>query len=480
MASLPGFVGPSYTSQANMAAGDRLINLFVEDILSAAPKARRALVPAPGMVDFATTVDSPGRGLYFENDRLFAVFGTSLCEISSAGVVTVRGAVLDDGNPAQLTTNGTAGGELMVSAGTKGYRLDLATNILTNPVNDVTQVGQVDGFVVALDTLTGTMKISEVDDASTWDPLQIAQRSAAADDWIAMFVHNREIFLWGAKTGEVWRNAGLSPFPFALRSDASHEVGIAAIWSAAPFKGSIAWLGQTQGGTGVYWMNGYTPEKISPEGLDWEIQTYKDGDGVSDAVGWSYEREGHEFYVLTFVAAGHTWVCDAKTFEWHERGKWSNEANDFTAYRPRFHAQAFGKNLVCDSSSNKVYSLSSLVFTDVGGSVLRRLRQTPHAAAEHKMVFFPYAELECDRGVGTGLGSGQGADPEVVLQYSDNGGRTFGAERARKVGKQSEFDTIVRWDGCGAARDRVWRLYQTDPAACRWYDLYVQARVGRT
>jgi hypothetical protein len=478
MPVLPGFVGPSYTSQARMVAGERAVNLITEDVKGAAPKARRAYLPAPGVTTHATLPDAPGRGIFADGGRLFSVFGSTVFEVYADGSYDARGNVLNDGMPAQMTSNGVSGGEVGIASGTKGYMLDRVTNIVTLEVDDITQIGQVDTFFVALDTVTGTLKISEDSDGFTWDPSQIAQRSATPDDWIAMAVKSREIYLWGEKTGEVWRNAGRNPFPFALRGDASHEVGIAAVWSPAPLGQGMAWLGQTDRGSGgVYRMNGYTPEKISPEGLDWEIQTYKDSVGISDAVGWSYEREGHEFYVLSFIAAGKTWVYDTSNGDWTERGLWSSLANDFTPYRPQFHAQAFGKNLVCDRTSNKIYSFSSSVYTDVGGVELRRLRQTPHLSSENKLITFHSFELEADRGVGTL--AGQGVDPQVELSWSNNGGMTFGATLARSVGRRGAFDTRIRWAPCGAARDRVWRLTSSDPAPTRWYDAYFSGRVGR-
>lgn len=468
---MPGFAGGSYRSQSAMLAGEMCVNVFPEAVTHG-NKVQQALVPAPGMSDFSTVGDSPGRGIFAEDDRLFAVFGATIYEIDSAGVATARGTVTHDSNPVTMSTNGDGGEELFITSGGTGYILDLSTDALTSEASAVTQSGQIDGFFVALDTATSTLKISESLDGKTWDPTQIAQRTAASDRWRAMLVARREIYLFGDKTGEVWFNAGNSPFPFAQRPGAFFEFGIAATFSVARFGQSMAWLGRNEHGAGrVYWMNGYTPLPISNAGIEWVIQQYEDEFGISDAIGWSYEREGHQFYVLTFPAAGKTWVYDASTSEWHERGKWSSAANDFVAYRPLFHAKAFGKNLVCDSASNKIYALNSEVYTDVGGDALRRLRRTPHLSDEHRRRFFTYAELECERGVG--LAQGQGSDPVVALRYSNNGGKTWSYERTRQVGKRGEYDQRVRWDGCGSGRDRVWEISSSDPVATRWFDFYV-------
>ena len=469
---VPGFIGSSYVTQSAVAAGERSVNLFKEMVRSGG-KTRAALYPTPGVVDFATFGDSPGRGIFAENDRLWAVYGTTLYEIDATGTPTARGTVAIDDHPAYMATNGDSGNELFTSSGDEGYILDLVTNTFTPVLSGVAHVGQIGAFFWALDDDTSELKISESQDGLTWDPTQRVLRASAADRWKAAITSRNEIFLFGNKTGEVYYNAGRTPFPFVQRSGVFFETGIAAPASLARFGQTIAWLGQSERSAGVvYWMNGYTPNAISNEGLEWVIQGYIDDGGIGDAVGWSYEREGHEFYMLTFPTQARTWGFDRMTNEWHERGLWSSIANDFTAYRPQFHAYAFGKHLVCDSQSNKLYALSSLVFTDVGGVELRRFRRTPHLSDEHRRLVFPYFELAAE--VGVGLAAGQGVDPQVMLRYSNDGGKTWGIERTRSVGRQGIYDQRVRWDLCGSGRDRVWEVSSTDPVSTRWFDAYCE------
>ena len=477
MPPLPGFVNGSYESQSRTVAGEDTINLFPEAV-SQGNKARSALFPAPGVTEFGTVSDSPGRGAFAHDGRCFAVYGRTLYEFDSAGAPTNRGAVASNGNPVTFDTNGDGGNELMITSGDAGYILDLSTNTLTTPLaSGATMCGQLDGFFVSLNAATSTMRISESLDGQTWSGTQIAQRTSASDPWIAMIVARGEIYLFGDKTGEVWYNAGLSPFPMAERPEGFFQVGIAAMFSLAKFNGTIAWLGRTEAGNpAVYYMDGYTPVKISTPALEWLIQSYDDAVGVEDAIGWSYAREGHEFYVLTFPTSNRTFVYDATTRKWHRRGYWDSDAAAFVEYRPIFHASCFNKNLVLDSDSFRMYSLSSTVYTDVGGDELRRVRRMPHVSAENKRMYFSNAELECDRGVGAT--SGQGSDPVVGLRASNDGGQTWGASRMRNVGQIGEYTTRVRWENCGSGRDRVWELWSSDPAATRWHDFYVDATVG--
>jgi len=292
-----------------------------------------------------------------------------------------------------------------------------------------------------------------------------------------MAVVGGELVLIGNKTGDVWYNAGLPTFPFAERPEGFFQTGIAANDSLRRFMTSVAWVGVDEhGAKGVYLLDGYTPRKISTPGIDYLIRQFNDDVGIDDAIGWVYARDHHEFYIVTFPAAGRTFAYDGLTQKWHERLYWDQAAADYTNYRPCFHATAFGHNLVCDSASNKVYKFSSTVFTDVGGTALRRARRCPHLANEHKKMYYPLVELECERGVGNTVAPGD--DPLVALRYSNNGGRTWGASRTRRLGAKGQHDQRVRWPMCGSGRDRVFEVWQSDPVDSKWFDLYVTAHAG--
>lgn len=477
MPPVKGFVDGAYEMQSRVAGGEQTINLMPE-LIPQGGKARSGLVPCPGMTEFASVSDSPGRGAFAHDGRLFAVYGRTLYEFDSAGTPTSRGSVATDSNPVTFDTNGDGGGELMITSGGAGYILDLTTHVLTTPLaSGSAMCGQLDGFLISLNIDTSTMRISESLDGQTWSGTQIAQRTSASDPWIAMLVANGEIHLFGDKSGDVWYNAGLSPFPMAERQEGVCPIGIYAPFSLAKFMGTVAWLGRTEhGNPAVYMKDGYTPVKISSLALEWLLQSYDDSVGISDARGWSYEREGHTCYVLALPKADRTYVYDGTTRKWHRRGYWDTAVGDFAAYRPMFHAHCFGKNVVLDRDSFKAYTFSSTVYTDVGGAALRRVRRFPHVSHENKRLYFLDAELECDRGIGTT--SGQGADPQVGLRASNDGGNTWGVSRMRSVGALGKYSTRVRWDGCGSGRDRVWELWSSDPAATRWFDFYINVEAG--
>jgi hypothetical protein len=71
--------------------------------------------------------------------------------------------------------------------------------------------------------------------------------------------------------------------------------------------------------------------------------------------------------------------------------------------------------------------------------------------------------LQIDMETGVGLLAGQGANPVALLDWSDDGGKTWSNKHSASMGRMAEARTRVRWNRLGRARDRVYRLTITDP-----------------
>lgn len=72
-----------------------------------------------------------------------------------------------------------------------------------------------------------------------------------------------------------------------------------------------------------------------------------------------------------------------------------------------------------------------------------------------------------------------GADPQVILSVSDDGGRTWSLLRkSRSIGRLGQYLTRIRWLKMGQFRQRVIRLEITDPVKRRIVGFYVDVRQG--
>lgn len=105
---------------------------------------------------------------------------------------------------------------------------------------------------------------------------------------------------------------------------------------------------------------------------------------------------------------------------------------------------------------------------------IRRLRQAPHLTAEHRRLRHLRFALDLERGRGQSLTPGD--DPQVMLRWSDDGGRTWSREYWVSAGKVGEYRRRAIWRRLGQARTRTYQVVCTDPAA--WLDAWIDLEEG--
>ncbi|GAA4502183.1 hypothetical protein [Gluconacetobacter tumulicola] len=72
-----------------------------------------------------------------------------------------------------------------------------------------------------------------------------------------------------------------------------------------------------------------------------------------------------------------------------------------------------------------------------------------------------------------------GVDPRIMLDWSDDGARTWSALRLwRSMGRQGAYRTRLRWQKLGQARQRVLRLQVTDPVRRNLIGFYLDTETG--
>ncbi len=465
-------IGSSFTSQSILAADMLSMNWYVEAMEDKNATTPAALYPTPGLSVFATLPTTPVRGLMTQNARTFGVGGTGAYEVSSAGVVTALGTMLTDTNPATLSTNGPAGHQVFFTSGTHGYIYDLNSAAFTDVLTGVTMGAFLDGFFLALDAPTSTLKLSALEDGTTWSGS--AQRNTAGDKWQAMLISHRLVWLFGSQRTDVWTNTGAANFPLAPVDGAFLEQGIAAPFSAVEIDNAPMWLGANDNGAGVVWRaNGFTAQRTSTHAVELAIQGYST---ISDAVGWAYQDQGHSFYVLNFPTAGATWVWDAATNEWHQRGLWSPNAMMFTAYRPQSHAFAFNQHLVGDRQTGAIYTMSIANQLDADGAYIRRVRRSPTLIGEMGRLFVP--ELQVHLEPGLGVQAGQGSAPLVMLRQSIDGGKTWGNERTVSAGPAGAYQKRALFTRNAAGRMQTFEVSVTDPVPFRLIQGFAEVEKG--
>jgi hypothetical protein len=279
---------------------------------------------------------------------------------------------------------------------------------------------------------------------------------------VGLIVDHREAWLFGTDSVEVWYDAGLPDFPLTRIQGAFNEIGCVAAFSIAKLDNGLFWLGTDARGQGiVYRANGYTGQRISTHAIEYAIAQYGD---ISDAISYTYQQEGHAFYVLTFPSGDATWVYDVSTQAWHERAGWDN--GEFVRHRSNCQCNFGGNIIVGDYENGNIYQFSLDIYADNGGiqKWLRSWRALPTGQNNLKRTAHHSLQLNCESGVG--LNDGQGSDPQAMLRWSDDGGHTWSNEHWSPMGKIGAYYHRVFWRRLGMTlklRDRVYEVSGTDP-----------------
>lgn len=477
MARFGGFVGPSYASQSPNVSADRCVNFYPEIVEQSPYKTRVALYPTPGLSLFTALVGSPVRGLHLINDRVFAVAGPTLYEVFGNGTSVSRGTVANDGLPVSMASSTI---ELCIASGGTVYILTLATNVLTaiaaGTLTDVSQVAYIDGFFLALIKNSQIFRISAALNGLSWPGGQVIQVSVFPDNVVSMIADHRELWLLGKTKSVVYFDSGSAQI-FDVIPGAFIEQGCGATFSSINLDNTIGWLGADERGAAIAWRaEGYTPKRVSNHAVEFAWQQYTT---ISDAIAYPYQDQGHSFAVVYFPTPDKTWVFDAATGMWHERGFLNLGVQE--AHLGRCHVYAFGKHLVGDRKTGNVYEMS-ISFLDDNGSPIRRVRRAPHVSAEQKWLFFHQLQVDIEAGVAPIPplldGAGNPRPAQAMLRWSDDSAKTWSNEHAVGFGEAGEYKTRLIWRRLGRSRDRIFEVSFSDPVPIRIADAYIEVSSG--
>lgn len=377
MPRLPGFIGGTYTPRSYRADVERTVNLVPEIIESKEGENAAWMERRPGLNIFAQGNGTQGDAIYCDpaSGRTFAVLTDgAFVEINSDGTLTAQDTVSPPtaSVPACIVGNGNGGHQLFITSGGDGYCFDLNTDTLAavtvNLITGLVRCGFMDGYFLVLND-TGTFQWSALEDGTTWDALDVAQRSTMDDPWLAFAVLHREIRFFGAQSGEAWSDTGDALTPFALVPGSVNEQGIAAPNSLAVYQNTVIWIGRNTQGQGIVWQaSGYIPQRVSIHPL--ENALAKSGQ-VALARQIVVQQQGHTFYLLRVPDVPTTWAFDLATTLWCEWAQLVDASSDPWVWRP-FPAVAstlaFGRQLVLGTMTG--YTVGTLDETGAASSDL--------------------------------------------------------------------------------------------------------------
>lgn len=482
-----GFVGASYEAPSIYQDAQECINFYPEIDPTKQPGSRGivALYPTPGLVQKAQLEGGEVRGMraLSGSQILLVVCGQNVYRISTGFVVSKVGTIGTTQGPVDITDNITTNNGLTayIVDGVNRYTWVANTGAFAAlPPTDglwlgATSTDTVDSYIIYNEPGTQNWAATDLGLAVTTTG-NYGSKDGSPDTLIALIVDHRQVYLLGEVTTEVWVDvgstiAGLTTFPFQRISGTTMQHGCAARYSISRFGESFMFVSKdTRGQAIIGAVNGYTFVRTSTHAVE---NTLKDVD-VSNAIAYTYQSEGHEFYVVTFPSIDLTWVYDLATQQWHKWLSW-DEVNGY--YRHRSNCSAFFANLniVGDFENGKIYALNNDVYTD-NGNKIRRLRRAIHLTSDLQRQYFEEFQIQFQPGVG--LQTGQGEDPQVMLRWSNDGGSTWSNEHWISIGKIGRYQNRAIWRRLGWSRDRIFEVAISDPVKAVIVSANLKASVG--
>lgn len=434
------------TAEQDVSGNELLVNVYPSR--STGGKYPFNLINTPGLAFFLELPTFPVKALHQNGGRAFAVTPTKFYEIFKDGSFIDRGDLNLTGR-VSIEDNGT---QVVMVDGFRGYYFDSNTNEVSQ-INDAgfypaSTVTYQDGYFIFDRKDTGQFFISNLLDV-TFDPLDFATAEGRPDPLVAVLSDHREVFMFGTKTIEVWYNSGAADFPFERNQGAFIEKGCAAPNTVASQNNTVYFVGSD---LMVYQMAGYTPVRISSHAVE---KTLK-GVDISDAFAYTYQDEGHLFYVLTIPARDLTWCFDISTGAWHIR-----QSYQFGRHQSNNAIFFDSKTLVGDFQNGRVYQMANNYYTDDGEPVIREfVLPTVNRGRE----FLTVDSLEFDMSTGVGLTLGQGSDPELRVYFSKDDGNEYSQSfKAGKIGKKGEYLSRAKVNRFGCARQFTFKVEISDP-----------------
>lgn len=461
------FLGQAYKSRVPILAASTAINIYAEGSEGNSDEVG-SFIGTPGLVTKYTGSGSV-RGLHNGSDgNLYAVIGASVLRINAAFVATNLGTLPNSLGIVSITDNG----EQVAFAHALGWHWvafggTAIAPVTNSPPNSI--ITTQDQYVLFTESTGGEFGVSALADLSSIDPLDVATAEGEPDNLVSILSDHREAWLFGDEDTEIWTDTGAAFFPFERSPGGFIEMGCAASRSPTKIDNSVFWLGKDGNGKGiVYRANAYIPTRISTHAIEYAINQFSD---ISDAIGLSYQEEGHAFYWLIFPTGNTSFCYDVASGGWHQR-VWLNTLDD-SLNRPRANCYATFNNmhLVGDYANGKIYQMSLNIGTDDGSPIYRE-RAFDLAGDEDKRIRLDFVELMATTGDGDSTyTTGQ---PLVGLEISRDSGRTYGYKRLTAMGAIGETNARVRWRRLGMSRQTNIRISTSMAGRVQWTGVNVR------
>lgn len=443
----------SVIGRDGQVANARLINAYAEENGDQA-KSAFTIYAAPGLTrwDQAAHVGSSRGLIELDANNLIAVQGNEVLSFDATGVSTSLGTLVGS-DRIIMARNRRATPQIGIITGAGQYFI-LESGVLTQVIDPdlpvPNSIAYLKGFFVYGVEAENRIYASALEDGTSIAGDAFDYAKSDSSRLRRVVANSGYLYVFKEKGIEIWRadpDLAEENFPFApVQQDI--DIGTSAPHSITAFARGLGWIDDE--GI-VRFGRDADAQRISSHTVERAIQDLTPGE-LSRAYGYSHTFQGHETYVLR--SDRWCWAFDVNSSKWYER-----QAYDGSPWAPVTHAIFNGRDIVGNGEDGRLHFIDIEAFRDGDDHLNMEIWCAQSHRFPNRMIV-DAIEIDAIAGVGLNSGFEHNDNPKVLVDYSDNGGKTFQGERAAELGRIGEYTRSIRLNRWGYVNEkgRIWRL----------------------
>ena len=430
MVAVPFPVTSAPGARRQESAG-RLINAYAVKTEQGAPTplkwtrspGLRALMTVPGQAGFRGFLEINGNLLAVMNGRVVLV--TRAGELYSATDLGALSGTL----PVTIAKNNAMPPNIVAVSENGAFNLFTGappTNFADADLPQPNSVCVLNGYFVWT-TADGRIFASDLNSLSV-SSLSFTMAQQRSDGLLRGVAFGGYFYAFGPSSCEIYRDAGLSPFPLEYVSMIPRGLaGAHAVAGAEEgWSNQLVWAADDDV---VYRLSGTIPEPVSTQDVSRAIAATPDKSVLRASV---HMAGGFAFWCLT--RPGHwSWELNLRSGTWNERRSYGAES-----WRAACTVKAFGQWIAGDAASGKLFASDAETFREGDDALVFEVVSGAVLAAPERLAI---ARLDLAMTAAAGRAAGDDpieTDPQVEISWSLDGGYRWSTPVWRAIGREGE------------------------------------------
>ena len=127
-------------------------------------------------------------------------------------------------------------------------------------------ITSLDGYTIVSEAETGKFFVSDLRDTTVWSSLAQGTAEALSDNIVALATYQRQLFLLGESSIEVWYDSGVTAQPFRPINQTFIAQGCIGKNALTVSQSGLFWVADSKS---IFWTQSFSVKKISTFGIDY-------------------------------------------------------------------------------------------------------------------------------------------------------------------------------------------------------------------